>query len=43
MQGKIRTDYDKPWLKPEEREAQNKDYLRNTNQIEVDLMGHSGE
>ena len=31
MQGKIQTDYNKPWLNKEEREAQNKDYLRQTN------------
>ena len=38
MQEIMRTDYDKPWLNKQERDAQAKDYLRNTNQIQVDFM-----
>ena len=33
----IRTEYDKPWMSKEDREAQSKDYLRETAQIHVDL------
>ena len=30
MPGKIRTEYDKPWMSKEDRERQTKDYLRET-------------
>ena len=38
MQEAMRTDYDKPFINKYERENQAKDYLRQTNQIQVDFL-----
>ncbi len=43
MPGKIRTEYDKPWMSKEDRERQTKDYLRETTQIQVDLGMGAGD
>lgn len=40
MQAPIRTEYDKPFISREElNSSSQKDYLRKTNQIQVDLFG----